>query len=125
MRGSPAAVPTFGRRAGPKLELQVGTEFVCTHERFCNPGEKSLHLALLSRTVISKEKRPERTPACTDLLTGDSFSSSPAVGRNTGFFDTNMGAAASQEAPLCSPLECILKHCNTFGGDPMTKNQLK
>ncbi|KAK4814615.1 hypothetical protein QYF61_023814 [Mycteria americana] len=28
-----------------------------------------------------REKRPERTPARTDLSTGDSFSSSPAVGR--------------------------------------------
>ncbi|KAK4810418.1 hypothetical protein QYF61_024412 [Mycteria americana] len=36
-----------------------------------------------------------------------------------------MGAAASQEAALCSPLGCILKHCKKFGGDAMTKNQLK
>ncbi|KAK4814701.1 hypothetical protein QYF61_026280 [Mycteria americana] len=36
-----------------------------------------------------------------------------------------MGAAASQEAALCSPLGCILKHCNKPGGDAMTKNQLK
>ncbi|KAK4814717.1 hypothetical protein QYF61_026296 [Mycteria americana] len=36
-----------------------------------------------------------------------------------------MGSAASQEAALCSPLGCILKHCNKPGGDAMTKNQLK
>ncbi|KAK4821308.1 LOW QUALITY PROTEIN: hypothetical protein QYF61_018057 [Mycteria americana] len=36
-----------------------------------------------------------------------------------------MGAAASQEAALCSPLGCILKHCNKLGGDAMTENQLK
>ncbi|KAK4814605.1 hypothetical protein QYF61_023804 [Mycteria americana] len=31
--------------------------------------------------ISEKEKRPERTPARTDLSTGDSFSSSPAVGQ--------------------------------------------
>ncbi|KAK4814598.1 hypothetical protein QYF61_023797 [Mycteria americana] len=31
--------------------------------------------------ISEKEKRPERAPARTDLSTGDSFSSSPAVGR--------------------------------------------
>ncbi|KAK4823508.1 hypothetical protein QYF61_002984 [Mycteria americana] len=31
--------------------------------------------------ISEKEERPERTPARTDLSTGDSFSSSPAVGR--------------------------------------------
>ncbi|KAK4805248.1 hypothetical protein QYF61_003122 [Mycteria americana] len=75
--------------------------------------------------ISEKEKRPERTPARTDPSIGDSFSSSPAVGRNTGFFGTDVGAAASQEAHLCSPLGCLLKHCNKFGGDATTKNQLK
>lgn len=41
------------------------------------------------------------------------------------FFGTEMGATASQETPLCSPLGCILKHWNKFGGDPMTKDKLE
>ncbi|KAK4810907.1 hypothetical protein QYF61_013315 [Mycteria americana] len=83
-------------------------------------GVGGVHLA-----ASDGEKRPEWTPARTDLLIGDSFSSSPAVGRNAGFFGTDMGAAASPEAPLCSPLGCILKNWKKFGGDPMTKNKLK
>ncbi|KAK4806830.1 hypothetical protein QYF61_005626 [Mycteria americana] len=43
----------------------------------------------------------------------------------TRFGRTDMGAAASQEAPLCSPLGCILKNWNKFRGDTMTKHKLK
>ena len=35
------------------------------------------------------------------------------------------GAGQSAEPPLCSPLGCILKHWNKFGGDPLTRKKLK
>lgn len=36
-----------------------------------------------------------------------------------------MGSGPSTETPPCSPLGCILKHWDKFGGDPLTKEKLR
>ncbi|KAK4810320.1 hypothetical protein QYF61_018227 [Mycteria americana] len=50
-------------------------------ENFDTPGGTELTASPVRLAASDREKRPERTPARTDLSTGDSFSSSPAVGR--------------------------------------------
>ncbi|KAK4809494.1 hypothetical protein QYF61_015051 [Mycteria americana] len=120
MRRSPPELPAFGRRAGRKPELQLGTAHACARTSGAVILEGSPRIRLCSHTlaVIGRWDRADSLAR---------FVLPHPTGRR--------GLSGLQRAPTCrlgtpsAPLlrsgGCILKHCNKFGGDAMTKNQLK